>query len=713
MAQCPSGLHCGRAGSTLQLQLLTLLARRWALEMAALLLCCTIALAAQLSLAVGASVVARDLAELRSANTASGSAILLGHSLAGDGGGGVFAFDAASTAGDDGGCVVAPTGTATGRWIRDLAGGAARPEFFCGRIANVSTVDASPCFQQALECAGWVQAGHGEYTFQSTLVVGTGHRVSGVGPDSTNLTLAPGANTDLIRSQNFQDLHDRGVWFVDAGMITGIEIRDVALFGNADVLGNAEDHAELASPLPADAPRAFRARLSGRHPEGMPSPKVAASVTGTGIRLHAKRYIVSNVLIFQFAGQCFYSEAGDHTGQNQAQDMPEASIGPLWVRDCGAGNFEYQGPHDGNIKRVFSAGGTGNGITIAAVPGLTGGECDIDFIHVYAAGGFGVVTNTSVQAQYLITESNRGGGWLMLGHTIVGILKAFSNQEPSAERAALAHPSVLQTLLDAPLPPAAIIDIQADKTTISAAFIAHSTNGTAVRIAGTQTQLGNAYLASSSQYAATAVRLEANQVRLQAVVEDFVGGDGCVVLGHPANQPSMTAGVSMSRIEVAASGCETAVLNYSLAGANNDVQIASYVSQAVPSTQWVGVDAQPSDRIRLVTRGTRGPANSSWTMPEASTRWRGTVSVNTSSLGSHSLSMPHGLVRSPRPAQCTAALSGQCFASGCVVAGPWITGTASSTLELAWFVMEPCTGDVQLDVSCDIGSAVNDLDLSV
>jgi hypothetical protein len=647
------------------------------------------------------STVASDLVQLRAAGTAVGSAVLLGHTASGDGGGGVFAFDAESQAPDDGGCVVAPLAASKGRWIRDLAGGPARPEFFCGQIANISTMDAAPCFQAALSCTGWVTAGHGEYTFQTTLIVGTGDRVSGVGPDSTNLTLAPGANTDLIRSRNFQDLHDRGVWFVDEGMITGVEIRDLALFGNAGL--RASSRPDPVEPLPADAPRLFRSK----HSAAAPATAAAANTAGTGIRLHAKRYVVSNVLVFQFADNCFYSEAGAHTGQNQAQDMPEATIGPLWVRDCGAGNFEYQGPHDGNLERILSAGGDGNGITITETPGLTTGECDIGFIHVYAARGYGVFSNVSVQAQYVITESNAGGGWLMLGHTMIGMLKAFSNREPSASGAATAHPSVLSRMLSAPLAPSAIIDIQADRTTISHAFVAHSANGTAVRISGTQVQMSNAFLSSTSSFATTGLRIEANQVRFQGVLDSFTGGDGCIVLGHPANQAPGDEGVSMSRIDVAASGCETAVLNYSLAGANNDIQIASYVNIGTPSSQWIGAAAQPTDRIHIVTRGTTNPSgpNSSWVLPESSTAWVGTLPVNASAGGSHSVTLPHGLVRQPTPSQCTPALSGACFASGGAAAGPWITDTSSSRMDVAWYVLQPCIGEALLTVTCNIESS--------
>jgi len=88
--------------------------------------------------------------------------------------------------------------------------------------------------------------------------------------------------------------------------------------------------------------------------------------------------------------------------------MPEASIGPLWVKDCGNANFAWYGSHDSMINYVLSAGGRGDGVRIGSIPGIVTGESDVGFIHSYGAAGAGVNISTEVQAKYIISESNRG-----------------------------------------------------------------------------------------------------------------------------------------------------------------------------------------------------------------------------------------------------------------------------------------------------------------
>ena len=62
-----------------------------------------------------------DLAALGGASR-SGGAFVAGYHGAGDGGGGLFYWDGASTATDDGGLVIAPNGGGTGRWLRAQGG---------------------------------------------------------------------------------------------------------------------------------------------------------------------------------------------------------------------------------------------------------------------------------------------------------------------------------------------------------------------------------------------------------------------------------------------------------------------------------------------------------------------------------------------------------------------------------------------------------------
>lgn len=79
-------------------------------------------LAPLLGLAQTASVnTVATIAALR-ARALGGTVQVLGYSSAGDGGGGIFVWNALSTATDDGGTVIQPTGVPTGRWLRAWSG---------------------------------------------------------------------------------------------------------------------------------------------------------------------------------------------------------------------------------------------------------------------------------------------------------------------------------------------------------------------------------------------------------------------------------------------------------------------------------------------------------------------------------------------------------------------------------------------------------------
>jgi hypothetical protein len=71
-------------------------------------------------------ITSPDVTTLRSlsvSGVANGSPLqLLGYYSANDGGGGVLIWNSSSTAADDGGITFAPTGVATGRWIRQFSG---------------------------------------------------------------------------------------------------------------------------------------------------------------------------------------------------------------------------------------------------------------------------------------------------------------------------------------------------------------------------------------------------------------------------------------------------------------------------------------------------------------------------------------------------------------------------------------------------------------
>lgn len=64
----------------------------------------------------------RSIVGSDTATTSKPTIIVGGYHLVGDGGGGVFYWDKASTAADNGGTIFTPTGTTTGRWVRIWSG---------------------------------------------------------------------------------------------------------------------------------------------------------------------------------------------------------------------------------------------------------------------------------------------------------------------------------------------------------------------------------------------------------------------------------------------------------------------------------------------------------------------------------------------------------------------------------------------------------------
>lgn len=145
-------------------------------------------------------------AELRAihGNTTGPKAVILrGHSTIGDGGGGIFVWDGASHAGDNGGTIAVPTASTTGRWVR-VFDGPLHVRWFGAKFNGV-TNDAA-AIQAALQAAaasfaggpdvgggygGVVVAPKGTAVVGSKLKVPNGVRFVGQGPHSTVLRLSP------------------------------------------------------------------------------------------------------------------------------------------------------------------------------------------------------------------------------------------------------------------------------------------------------------------------------------------------------------------------------------------------------------------------------------------------------------------------------------------------------------------------------------------
>ena len=77
---------------------------------------------------------------------------VLGYATPGDGGGGLFRWSATSVAPDDGGLTISP-GSATGRWLRDLAGMTLISSQMFGGLCDASHADTTAPYQAAINTA--------------------------------------------------------------------------------------------------------------------------------------------------------------------------------------------------------------------------------------------------------------------------------------------------------------------------------------------------------------------------------------------------------------------------------------------------------------------------------------------------------------------------------------------------------------------------------
>ena len=167
------------------------------------------------------------------------------------------------------------------------------------------------------------------------------------GTGLSEIKLADNANSNVITSLDFDTLTGSGLWFVSEGVPVGFGIRSVRINGNK-----------------------------------------ANNTSGHGICVYGKRYYLTDVIIFETAEDGLYTECGSSPGQSEADDMPEAMIDGLHIRNPDGNGVTYCGPHDGYIDGLFvSEASDGYGILVkwdAGTPQTFNGKVDIGFAHVYA-----------------------------------------------------------------------------------------------------------------------------------------------------------------------------------------------------------------------------------------------------------------------------------------------------------------------------------------
>lgn len=101
---------------------------------------------------------------------------LLGYYAEGDGGGGTFYWDAASTATDNGGTIIIPTAAGTGRWMR-VYSGAVNPRWF--GVRGDGTTDDTALIQAAVDATKDIFFTAGTYRQVGTVTLPAETRISG------------------------------------------------------------------------------------------------------------------------------------------------------------------------------------------------------------------------------------------------------------------------------------------------------------------------------------------------------------------------------------------------------------------------------------------------------------------------------------------------------------------------------------------------------
>ena len=236
---------------------------------------------------------------------------------------------------------------------------------------NTGETDSTAAIQAAIDAVnssggGVVFVPSGIYLISSPLVIYSKVYLRGSNYNNCILKAASGfTGSALIKTFGFDTLTGQNKWFTNEGVVHGFAIEDLQLDGNFQPI--------------------------------------------KGCEFYAKRYFIDRVLIRDFDGGGFYSEAGAVSGQNDWTDMPEGCINHLWVRGCMGVSFDFHGGHDMTINYVAcrARGQGGNPGTIGA---KFGGQpnsipsCDINAIHVYGHET-GVVINRPIRANLIITES--------------------------------------------------------------------------------------------------------------------------------------------------------------------------------------------------------------------------------------------------------------------------------------------------------------------
>lgn len=305
---------------------------------------------------------------------------LRGHTSLGDGGQGVFRWNAASTAADDNGVTIAVTGVATGRWVRQYSG-AVNVKWFGAKGLGNNLQNDTPAIQAAMNCSNDVYIPEGVYVLYTPLV----HNTSD--PISDFETQPP-----YVAVNKANGIHLRG-----AGANKTVLVQKQSGFSGTSLLylnGNSEEAATIENPMAQ-----FFNKVEGIHLKG-----VSKNLSGlAGLRLRANMYCTYNDVVISNLHTGIYIEGNGRVGLTDVDTTSWVSFKNVYVHDCIQGYYGRKS-RQGNIS--FDTCGITrcdeNGVNIS-VAGLVMTNCNISSNGIASAISGGVVIGSSITA-----SQNRG-----------------------------------------------------------------------------------------------------------------------------------------------------------------------------------------------------------------------------------------------------------------------------------------------------------------
>ena len=306
-------------------------------------------------------------------------------------------------------------------------------------------------------------------TYEEPFELSNGIHFVGQGSKLTEIKLPDGANTDLIKTEDFDTLTGTNKWLVSEGVPTGFGLIGLRVNGNK-----------------------------------------ANNISGSGVKIYGKRYIIDDVIIIDSAEYGFYSECAAKAGQEGWDDLPEAYINRLYTRNSGGDGIVIKGPHDHRMDFLVSALSGSDGVRFEYLADTYASSGNVGFIHSYANQGHGVVFEDTVQADQIVGESNVKSGIVINSNkTQISIAYAYQNDSE-----------------DSGLYPD--IDLQGANNNLSNTRIRNTSASGGIIIAGLGNKLGELEIAGNNT-AGVGVDVQANHTQIKAmIVSDFsaVGGVG-------------------------------------------------------------------------------------------------------------------------------------------------------------------------------------------